>query len=75
LSASQLQPHNDIDFGDGQVPSVHIDEIMAALAEMRVPSKHWDIAKEKPKGGDMQRLAYNVIRHLREQDPQDPRWA
>jgi hypothetical protein len=51
LSVSQLQPHNDIDFEDGQVPSVHIDEIMAALAEMRVPSKHWDIAKEKPKGG------------------------
>jgi hypothetical protein len=75
LSTSQLQPHNNIDFEDGQVLSVHIDEILAALTEMRVPAKHWKVAKKKPKGADMRRLAYNVIRHLREQAASDPRWA
>jgi len=72
---SQLQPHNNIDFLQDQVPSVHINEILSALTEMRVSAVHWDAAKEKPKGADMQRLAYNVIRHLREQDPKDTRWA
>ena len=77
LSSSQLQPHNNIDLEEGQdhVPSVHIDEILAALTEIKVPKKHWDAAKEKPKGADMQRLAYNVIKHLREQDLADPRWV
>ena len=57
------------------MPSVHINEILTALTEMRVSAVHWDAAKGKPKGADMQRLAYNVIRHLREQDPKDTRWA
>jgi hypothetical protein len=75
LSSSQLQLHNNIDFVDSQVQIVSIDEIMAALSEMRVPAKHWKVAKRRPKGADMRRLAYNVIRHLREQDASDPRWA
>jgi hypothetical protein len=75
LSSGQLQLDNNIDFEDSQVQSVHIDEILAALTEMRVPAKHWDIAKEKPKGADMQRLAYNVMKHLREQDLADQRWV
>jgi hypothetical protein len=50
LSSGQLQLDNNIDFEDSQVQSVHIDEILAALTEMRVPAKHWKVAKKKPKG-------------------------
>ena len=54
---------------------VLIVEIETAIKDLEISAKQWDFAKEDPHGAETQRLAYFVIKHLRDQDPKDPRWA
>jgi hypothetical protein len=54
---------------------VSSSEILAALQELEVSKKEWTAAKKDSAGADIHRLAYQVMRHLRQQDGADPRWA
>ena len=45
---------------------VLIVEIETAIKDLEISAKQWDFAKEDPHRAEMQRLAYFVIKHLRD---------
>jgi hypothetical protein len=54
---------------------VNDGEIRAAFRAMNVPAKQWNAARMEPGGSEEKKLAYLVMKYLREHAPSDARWA